>query len=94
VLKEKCNSFDMGNFQKKVLLVSPTPMVEAAGFSVIFLMSLHSAYIFFSTLYTREFKMDKTMHRIIYGISEMSKCCEFNMQCVTVNNFCKLLPHK
>jgi hypothetical protein len=53
-----------------------------------------SAYIFFSTLYTREFKMDKTVHRIIYGISEMNKCCEFNMQCVTVNNFCKLLPHK
>jgi hypothetical protein len=58
-------------------------MEEAAGSSVIFLMFLHSACIFFSTLSTREFTMDKTVHKVVYRISEMNKHCELNMEYVT-----------
>jgi hypothetical protein len=31
--------------------------------------------------------MDKTVHSIIYIISEMNKCCEFNMEYVTCEEF-------
>lgn len=67
--------------------MSSTPVEEAAGSSVTFLMSLHSVIIFFSTLSTREFKIDKTMHKVTYRISEMNKCCEINMEYVTSEEF-------
>lgn len=67
--------------------MSSAPVEEAAGSSVICFMSLQSACIFFSTFSTREFKMDKTMHKVIYRISEINKCCDFNMEYVTCEEF-------